>query len=65
MAGMKAGNLIFIRSTDPRANAADWLPVKPEDVPAALKEPETLGRLVANPGWMATLGDEHYMVLKL
>lgn len=40
---MKLANLVILRSTDCRR----WKPVLPKDVPAWLKEPETVGRLVA------------------
>lgn len=65
--GLKFANLVFLRSADPQANAEDWEPVKPEDVPEDLKDPDVLGRLMANPGWMATpRGDQtyHYMVVR-
>lgn len=66
--GVQFGNFMFVRSMDPQAPAGAWEAVLPEDVPDDLKDPDVLGRLVANPGWMAApRGDQtyHYMVLRM
>lgn len=66
--GMKAARLVFVRSTDPEAEAKDWKPVPPDEVPLDLKDPGVLGQLLSMPGYMASPRNEpdvYYMVLRM
>lgn len=40
-------NVVILSTNDPDAEEQNWFLVKPKDVPEALKDPDTLGNMLA------------------